>query len=312
MCRSEVNVLQPPAIRFTEPIIDAHCHASEIPPTALMMEAGRLFNVELWIAICRFERIESLRRAFGEAIIFNVWIDYTHASEPRRFAADNIAMLKKAARQGARCVKFWYKPEFNHKTGFYFDDPRLDDVFRAMIDLDLAALVHIADPDIWYLKRYNDPNKYEPKWAAYRQLTNTLGRFPRLRVIVAHMGGNPENLAHLEGLLQQYPNCYLDTSATKWVVRELSKKPADARSFFIKWQDRLIFGTDLVARDMHDLEHYASRYWVHRFMYENSGTVPSPIPDGDADGPVFVPGLDLPDEVLRKLYRDNAIRFFKL
>ena len=101
MCRSEVNVLQPPATRFTEPIIDAHCHASEIPPTALMTEAGRLFNVELWIAICRFERIESLRRAFGEAIIFNVWLDYTHAAEPRRFAADNIAMLKKAARQGA-------------------------------------------------------------------------------------------------------------------------------------------------------------------------------------------------------------------
>ena len=55
---------------------------------------------------------------------------------------------------------------------------------------------------------------------------------PDLRVVVAHLGGNPERLYHLDRLLSTYSNCYLDTSATKWVVRELSPKPAEAREFF--------------------------------------------------------------------------------
>ena len=74
-----------------------------------------------------------------------------------------------------------------------------------------------------------DGDAFESKRFTYRQLTNTLGRFPDLRVMVAHMGGWPENLSFLDALLDRYPNSYLDTSATKWVARELSHQPAAAR-----------------------------------------------------------------------------------
>lgn len=294
------------------PLIDAHCHASFIRPTSLMLKAGSLFGVARWVAIVRAPHIDQLRRHFGDRLIFNVWLDYTHAEDPRRFARENIALVKSVAGKGARCIKFWYKPEFNHRSGFYFDDWRLDDVFRAINDQDISCLVHIADPDVWYKRVYNDPEKFEPKWATYRQLTNTLGRFPGLRIVVAHMGGDPERLDHLDRLLSTYPNCYLDTSATKWVVRELSPKPAEAREFFLKWSHRLLFGTDLVARKTEGLDHYASRYWVHQFLYEQTGEIVSPIPDSDAPGQVYVRGLDLPPNVLERIYYKNSEKFFRV
>ena len=312
MKASDIDVLQPLSRKVSVPVIDAHCHASLIEPTQLMLDAGARFGTVLWVAICRAHQIDELRGHFGEKLAFNVWLDYTHGDNPRRFVKDNIALITSAAAKGAKCVKFWYKPEFNERSGFYFDDWRLDDVFRAMIDRDLGALVHVADPDIWYERRYNDPDKYEPKWATYRQLTNTLGRFSTMRVLAAHMGGDPERLDHLDSLLTNYPNCHLDTSGTKWVVRELSRKPTEAREFFLKWADRLLFGTDLVARKDAPIEHYASRYWVHQYLYEQADSVPSPIPDADADGQVHVPGLDLPRSVLERLYRQNAIKFFRL
>lgn len=305
-----VDVLTPLPRKVNVPMIDSHCHASFLLPAARMLKAGRLFGVARWVTIVRAQHIPDLRRKFGHRMVFNVWLDYTHADDPRRFAKENIALVRSVARQGARCIKFWYKPEFNHRTGFYFDDWRLDDIFRAMVDSNLRGLVHIADPDVWYKRVYNDPEKFEPKWATYRQLTNTLGRFPDLMIVVAHMGGNPERLDHLDRLLSTYDNCHLDTSATKWIVRELSPKPAEAREFFLKWSHRLLFGTDLVARKNEPFEHYCSRYWVHQFLYEQAGEITSPIPDNDAPGPVCVRGLDLPPEVLERLYCRNPERFF--
>jgi hypothetical protein len=306
------NVLEPLPRKVNVPLIDAHCHASLIRPTATMLKAGSLFGVTRWAAIVHAQHIDHLRQRFDERMFFNVWLDYTHAEDPRRFARENIALIRSVARKNARCIKFWYKPEFNHRSGFYFDDWRLDDVFRAIADHDMSALVHIADPDVWYKRVYNDPDKFEPKWATYRQLTNTLGRFPDLRIVVAHMGGNPERLDHLDRLLSTYPNCWLDTSATKWVVRELSPKRDEAREFFLKWSHRLLFGTDLVARKTEGLEHYASRYWVHQFLYEQPGEILSPIPDSDATEQVCVRGLDLPANVLERIYYRNSEKFFRV
>lgn len=305
----EIDLLHPPPYRFDRPIIDAHCHTTTLAASERMIRAGGLYGVKKWLCICRLADIDKLRRRFGHKVLFNIWLDHRH---PDDFIRTNLEIIQKAARAGARSIKFWYKPEFNQRSGFYFDDPRLDRIFEAIIKADLAVLVHIADPDIWWVKRYHDPDQYEAKKFTCRQLTNTLGRFPELRVMVAHMGGWPENLPFLENLLRRYPNCYLDTSGTKWIARELSAQAPAARQFMIEHADRLLFGSDLVAFRHVDVAHHASRYWVHRHLYENHAPVRSPIEDPDACGPVYVAGLDLPDAVLEKLYRENAIRLFKI
>ncbi len=309
---TSVDFRRPPAFRYTGPIIDAHCHAGWPGPLAHMIRAGHLYGADRWVIICRPEEIGRLRRKYGSRLLFNVWCEHKRTGPGDPFAETNLDIVRRAAGAGAVSIKFWYKPEFNERSGMWFDDPRLDPVFEAICKAGLAVLVHIADPDIWWRHRYADSARFEAKRFTYRQLTNTLARFPDLRVLLAHLGGWPENLRFLSNLLARFKNLYLDSSGTKWIARELSRQPAEARDFFIRHADRILFGTDLVPFKNTTFEHHASRYWVHRFLYEQSGIHRSPIQDEDANGAVFLAGLNLPDLVLRKLYFNNAERFFRI
>lgn len=275
-----------------------------------MLRAGRLYGVARWVGICRVQDVPAYRKRWGRRAAFNVWTEHSQVDDASHFVRTNLRIVREAKRLGCHCIKFWYKPEYNERSGIFFDDPKLDPVFEAILEADLPALVHIADPDIWWQGRYRDRDRFETKQFTYRQLTNTLRRFPELRVIAAHVGGWPENLAFLDDLLTTFPNLFLDTSGTKWIARELSHRAADARAFMIRHADRLLFGSDLVAFKNATLEHYCSRYWVHRHLYEKDVAVHSPIHDPDAQGPAFVAGLDLPDAVLDKLYLVNASKLF--
>jgi predicted TIM-barrel fold metal-dependent hydrolase len=138
-----------------------------------------------------------------------------------------------------------------------------------------------------------------------------LAEFPRdLPWIGAHMGGNPEDLGRLQRLLDTYPNLYLDNSATRWMVREISKRRDEARDFMIRNQDRILFGTDQVSGDDRGFDFLASRFWCHRKLWETAYTGPSPIldPDLPADQQPVLQGLALPDAVLQKIYHDNAVK----
>ncbi len=307
-----VDLSHPPPYRCRGPIIDAHCHFGTPASTARMLQAGREYGVAHWVGICRTGQVAGLRRRFGGQVDFVCWTDHRRPTTRRRFVETNLRIIDRAVRLGCRGLKFWYKPEFNAATGLYFDSPWLDPVFQAMIDADLPALVHIADPDVWWTTRYADPAKFDPKPHTYRQLTHTLERFDRLRVLVAHMGGWPENLPFLDALLDRYPRCCLDTSATKWMARELSARASAARAFLIRRAGRLLFGSDLVTAPRAAPDHYRSRYYVMRHLLERDRRQLSCIPDDDARRPVRVAGLHLPPRVLRRLYHDNAAAFFRL
>ena len=212
-----------------------------------------------------------------------------------------------------RAVKFWFKPQFNAQFGMYWDDARMDALFEVMIAHDLIALVHVADPDIWFERVYGDVKRYRTKLQNYEQLENRLRRSPGLKVQAAHLGGDPEHLDHLRAMLLRHETLYFDLSATKWLARELSRKPEESRAFIIEHADRLLWGSDLVVGRYSDMnaEHYASRYYVHRHLWEGRGEMLSPIEDSDAPGPVTVHGLDLPLDVLTKIYCRNVEHLYK-
>src|SRR5262249_18023769 len=144
----------------------------------------------------------------------------------------------------------------------------------------------------------------------YRMWENVLEEFRGHPWLGAHMGGHPEDLAHLQRLLDKYPDLMLDCSATRWMVREISLRRDAAREFFIRNQDRLIFGTDQVSGDDRKFDFLASRIWCHRKLWETAYIGPSPIydPDCPADQQPTMRGLALPDVVLQKNYHDNGIK----
>jgi len=204
--------------------------------------------------------------------------------------------------------------------------------------LGMMYMVHVADPDTWFAAKYSDATRYGTKRQQYEGLERMLDRFTN-PWIAAHMGGWPEDLDFLDGLLSRHPNLHLDTSAMKWQVRELSKHPRErVVEFFTRWRKRILFGSDVVVTDDHLAKHkagpspmgdladspesawelYASRYWALRTMFETEYDAESPVADPDLamieptkydamSGP-RLRGMGLARDVLEDLYSGNVVR----
>jgi hypothetical protein len=151
------------------------------------------------------------------------------------------------------------------------------------------------------------------------------------------MAGSPEDLEFLDGLLARHPNLSIDTSATKWIVREVSRHPAGrVHDFMHRWHGRILFGSDIVTNDDHlrggekptemaakasdpdgAFDLYASRYWALRTLWETGHELESPISDPDlamvdpSRSPLDAPSLSgkaLPRGVMAEFYAGAASR----
>ena len=302
----------PPPRRVTCPIIDAHLHIGIDDSTRQMLDVARSYGVTHALGICKVDTIEPAREAFDGFLDFAVGLTYDHCDDAVQLFADNREILTRARDLGATMVKFWFKPQFTAEKGLTLDDERMRPILDLIGEMGMACVAHIADPDTWFHTHYRDTAKFGTKEQAYVQLEGALRQHRNVIIQGAHMGGDPEHLDHLRQLLDAHPNLCLDTSATKWVTRELSLRVDEARQFFLDHQDRLLFGTDLVPRKEPHPLHYASRYWTLQKLLETDFRGDSPIYDPDACGPARLNGLDLPDDVLRKIYHLNAERLLGL
>jgi hypothetical protein len=284
-------------------------------------------------------------------IAFPTWVD---PDKDRAHRAGYIETIERFHREfGSRMLKLWGSPRLrdvvpNTKDAGWgaTDLIEIDSPWRVKAceigeRLGMCYMVHIADPDTWFSTKYADASRYGTKRQQYEGLERMLDRFTN-PWIAAHMGGWPEDLEFLDGMLTRHPNLYLDTSAMKWQVRELSRHPKEqVVAFFTKWRKRVLFGSDIVVTEDHlnkqkagpspmgDLadspeaawELYASRYWCLRAMFETEYDGESPVADPDLamvdpqkyDG-MSAPrlrGIGLTREVLTDLYRDNAVRVFE-
>jgi predicted TIM-barrel fold metal-dependent hydrolase len=301
----------PPIRRYEGPIIDAHSHLDTVESSRLLFRVAADFGIRVIVGVAKLEVIPALQEAFGPAYRPIVRTDQGLVGTPDVFTRENVRLIREAHALGAVGAKFWFAPRFYADTRFRFDHPALGPVFETLAELKMVALVHIADPDCWFANQYSDRSRYGTKEEQYEPLENTLAAYPRLKVQGAHFGGDPEDLGHLRRLLDTYPNFRIDSSATKWMVRELGRQAADSRAFIIERADRIVFGTDLVVFAAARPVDYASRYWAHRWLWEGEGVRPSPVPDPCAPPPApQITGLSLPDDVLARLYTANAREWF--
>jgi len=305
----------PPVARYDGPIVDAHVHIKPPERMRQFLRMAEAYGVGTYMGIADLDTVAACRAALPGRVVGIARPTFEDIADTAGCRRRVLTLLGRAVdEQDVRGVKFWFKPQFNASSGLYWDDARLDFVFDFMVEHRLVALIHIADPDIWFHRVYSDTARFGTKADAYGQLERRMRRHPGLLVQAAHLGGDPEHLDHLEALLADHANLHFDLSATKWVARELSAKPEQAREFVIRHADRLLWGSDLVVARQADMtfDDYATRYYVHRHLWEGTGRLLSPIEDADAGRPVMVAGLELPLDVLGSIYARNAERLYRI
>ncbi|MGE3806893.1 MAG: amidohydrolase family protein [Gemmataceae bacterium] len=320
-------------LRFGGPIIDIHAHVMLTRPgdppsgpplgtgpdassdqAATMLEVASDFGIVQTYSMCLPADIPILRARFGSKLEFNGSIIKKKIDDPDD---DAYRLLDEFLKQGVKIIKFWGAPR-GRERGLLLDTPwRIESARRALAAGVRVFMVHCADPDVWFQNVYADATKFGTKPDQYRHLQNLLERFPEATWIAAHMGGDPEHPDHLEELLVKYPHLRIDTSATKWQVREVSPRRQAIRDLICRHPGRFLFGVDLVTRHQLTREHYVRRYWCQRTLWEGNGQGRSPIADPDykpREGEPATPllhGVDMPDEVLQKVYHDNALALFR-
>jgi hypothetical protein len=320
--------------RYTgPPLIDIHAHVlqtratdpSNGPPSGTgpgasveqavtMLDVAQEFGVSRVYSMCFPDDIPPLRERLGSRIGFNGSIQ-KKLDEPEEVA---YRLLDRFLELGVELLKFWSAPR-GRERGLFVDAPwRIEAARRARAAGIRVIMVHVSDPDAWFRTVYADAAKYGTKADQYVGLERMLELFPDLTWIAAHMGGDPEHPDHLEALLERYPHLHFDTSATKWQVREVSAHAAAFRKLVCRYPQRFLFGSDLVTRHGLPRDHYVSRYWCQRTLWESTWDGRSPIADPDyqhgPDEPPTPPlrGLGLPADVLEQVYHQNACRLLRL
>jgi predicted TIM-barrel fold metal-dependent hydrolase len=235
------------------------------------------------------------------------------------WAAGRLRVQKAAGAQGLKIWKPFGLQVRDHQGQLVkVHDPRLSPLWETAGELGLPVLIHVADPVAFFdavdetNERWEELGKH-PDWAftsppfpPFMELLNGLkslvSRHRSTTFIGAHVGCYGENLGWVGQMLDECPNFYIDISAR---LGELGRQPYTARKFFIQYQDRIVFGSDMGP----DLDAYRLYY---RFLetddeYFNYNT--SEVP---GQGRWYVCGLYLPDDVLEKVYRKNAMRVLRL
>ena len=195
-------------------------------------------------------------------------------------------------------------------TRLAIDDPALDPVWDVAARLKLPVFIHTADPQqFWealdlknerWLELALFPGRRYPaeQYPAFEQLLterdNVLKRHPKTTFVVAHLGWIANDLGRLGRLLDEMPNVYTEVGA---VLYDIGRQPRAAHDFFVKYQDRILFG-----KDSFQPEEYPY-YWR---VFETRDDYFDYYRDYHAKWKLY--GIDLPDAVLKKVYFANALR----
>lgn len=307
-----------PKARF--PAIDVHTHTSQ-------SQVRTAADVDAWVRTMDEVGVErtivftgATGAAFDQQVKlfsrypkrFQLWCSLdTNDIESPDYPQRAVRELEHCYRAGARGVgeitdkgSGIQRAELPRGRRMHFDDSRLDPVWETCAGLKLPVNVHIADhPSCWrplgpHQERTPDFqhfNQYGKDVLSYEELLASRGRLlakhPRTLFIACHLGNQGNDLAALSKVLDQYPNLYVDVSARDY---EVGREPRTAAKFLARYQDRVLFGTDM--------ERDAAMY---RGWWRLLETADEFIP-----GRIWwrYYGLELPAPVLERLYRDNALR----
>lgn len=285
------------------------------------------------------EQLAAAKSSKGRVTVFTT-LPYREAARPG-YGARMADKLREAAKLGARGLKIAKAlglgmPGPDGRL-LPVDDPGLDPVFEAAGELGLPVAIHSGDPRAFWQpvdasNERADELRAHPGWSNYgepvpsfdeilAQLERRVARHPKTTFISVHFGNCAEDPARVGRWLRKYPNLYVDTAAR---IPELGRHSPDAmRAFFIEFQDRILYGSDLgVGPEPEPLflgsegpepatEREEKLFFTATQRYfetaDRSFEHPTPI-----QGKWKISGIALPREVLVKIYAKNALRLIKL
>lgn len=318
---STLVVAEHPVVKAKFPFIDIHSHQRNMSSGSLdrlvkdmnALNEGIMVNLSGGWGDKLNEKTESIQKNYPNRFVVFANVNFSGIGK-QGWIENAVAQLRQDVKNGAKGLKIFkgLGLRYNDTSGnrVAIDDTRLDAIWDVCGELGIPVLIHAADPKSFW----DDQNADNERWlelkthprrkrsatdpAPWQQIIDEQHRMfkkhPNTTFINAHMGWYANNLGRLGELLDEIPNMNVGIAA---VIAELGRQPQNARAFFIKYQDRILFGKDSwkpkefptyfrILETNDEYFPYYKKYHAFWAMY----------------------GLNLPDEVLKKVYYKNALR----
>ena len=318
---STLVVEEHPVPRAKFPVVDIHSHTGPTPDTIdrLITEMDALNirvlnNLSGGFGSGLKEQVAYIRSA-GHADRFTVFANGLNGfrNVASGYGHKAAAQLEADVTNGAIGLKLFKRTGMDtlkrDGTRLRINDPELAPIWQTAARLDIPVIIHTAEPQEFF----RQPDMHNERWLELalfgdrRQYLNDITferliserndlyrQHPKTRFIAAHFGWHANNLGLAAALLDAHPNVVLELAA---ILYDLGRQPRAAHDFFVKYQDRILFGKDTYAptefpyywRVLETKDEYFDYYRDYHAFWQ-------------------LYGMDLPDVVLKKLYYQNALR----
>jgi predicted TIM-barrel fold metal-dependent hydrolase len=318
------------------PVVDFHLHGSSLKTTADYRKMIALMD-QTGIAV-----ISNMDGGFGAAFDQNIKVGDAFKDRVIQFARVNwqginepgwpekaAAELDRCFRNGAQGLKIAKELglSIKNRDGSYIqaDDPRLDPIWEMCAKHNKPVMIHLSDSYGRFLPIGPENERYEaglwrssPEGNYYmtghptpdmieKARENMHAKHPNTRFVNAHFAMRYYDMDKVAALLDKFPNADIELSAT---VQDLGRAPRMIREFFLKYQDRILFGSD--GNPGRGIEEFWIPHWRFLETFDEHFDHPAQLRSATGaplHGRWRIYGIGLPDDVLRKVYYANALRY---
>lgn len=311
------------------PVIDVHTHTNDavgigdrVDPKEMVARMNRL-NIKTIVILTGMWAdklqtiIDGMVKPYPGRFVVFTQLDWSKINDPD-FSRLMVRQIDDSVARGARGLKILKELGLGVRdsTGklIPIDDPRLDAVWEECGRLGISVFIHVADPEAFFHPIDARNERYEelidhPDWSFFgpqfpslqelvAQRDRMFARHPHATFVALHFGSWPENLDFVEQTLEKFPNVMIETGAREG---ELGRQPRRTREIFMKYSDRIMFGTDEGAEEA---------MYRNYFRWLETEDEYFPYAQYPLQGRWMIYGLGLPDDVLEKVYHRNAEKLF--
>jgi predicted TIM-barrel fold metal-dependent hydrolase len=335
----QLRVKQTELTQAKYPVVDVHTHfwvrlrhdPEQLHEFVRLMDRNRIalcVSLDGRLGNQLDEHIQYLWSEYRERFLIFANIDWQGAGDSDQpqswdcnqsdFAHRTVMALQAAAKRGVSGLKVFKTFGLSHRNAdgslLAIDDPRFDPIWQACGELGLPVIMHTADPSAFFEPLTPSNERYEelsrhPDWhfpsdrfpsrdELHAARNRLFAKHQGTTFIAAHLGNDGEDLQQTAQLLDEHPNVVVEFASR---IAELGRQPFTARQFLIDYQDRVLFGTDGPQSEAR-----IRLYW--RFLETHDEYFPYSEKDFPPQGFWRIYGVNLPDEVLKKIYYENAAR----